>query len=128
TLYSRGGDSNSSLARTAVSPHLVQHTIQVEVETDTVDEYLLRHGLPVPDLVKIDTEGAEINILQGASSLLSSPATILCELHPYAWEGFGRRAEDLLNLVERHGRRIRYLDMERVTSKPGAYGCVLLER
>jgi FkbM family methyltransferase len=122
-LFSRGGNSNSSFARSAVAkPSLPLE--KISVSTITLDSYLALHGLS-PNCVKIDTEGAEIRILKGASRLLASDALILCELHPYAWAEFANSLAELESLVEEAGREIRYLDP---TRKPNTYGMTLLAR
>lgn len=125
TLFSRGGNSNSSFARSATeSPSIVLE--EIRVPTITLDAYLSLHGLS-PRCVKIDTEGAEVRILQGARQLLASDADILCELHPYAWPEFGNNFAELKALVTASGRRIRYLDPER-DPKTVRYGMTALER
>jgi FkbM family methyltransferase len=86
---SREGDLNASLRKHA------RDMRQTTAQVTTVDNYLRRSGLPVPRLVKIDTEGAEIRILKGARTLLETSAAILCELHPYAWESFGSSFDEL---------------------------------
>jgi FkbM family methyltransferase len=44
----------------------------VEVPCKTLEQVMWEHNLPVPDLVKIDTQGSELDILSGASSLLGA--------------------------------------------------------
>ena len=78
--------------------------------------------------MKIDTEGAEIRVLQGARDLLSSSAVILCELHPFAWPLFGNSLEELKELVAGHGRRLRYLDQDCEIGDKATYGIAALER
>jgi FkbM family methyltransferase len=53
---------------------------QIEVAVSTIDRQL--QSLPVPDLLKIDIEGAEVAALRGAGTLLSAHRpTVICELH-----------------------------------------------
>lgn len=90
----------------------------------TLDTLLTR--LPHPDLVKIDTEGAEIDILKGGSKLLSDPSIrIIMELHPFAWDDFGVRYEDLVDVLQRHNRTIRLLDRERSLNDLPFYAIIL---
>lgn len=127
-LFSRGGDCNSSLSMSGLPSMEVEDLEQMAVTLSTLDDYLRLNNLPVPKLVKIDTEGAEICILRGAETVLASDAAILCELHPYAWEGFGTSAEDLSTLLARFGRKMRYIDQAHMADGPPSYGIVLLER
>jgi FkbM family methyltransferase len=122
-LFSRGGNANSSFARSAVEKQSLPLE-KISVSTITLDRYLAEHSLS-PRVVKIDAEGAEIRILNGASRLLATNAAILCELHPYAWAEFGNSLAELESLVAGAGRKMRYLDHRR---KPNTYGMALLER
>lgn len=124
-LFSRGGNSNSSLARSGAGAASMQFE-EISVPTATLDSYIQAHNLRA-DCVKIDTEGAEIRILSGARDLLASDAEILCELHPYVWPEFGNTFEELQSLMRASNRTIRYLDPERPTD-PIRYGMTLLEK
>jgi FkbM family methyltransferase len=110
SFFSRN-DQMSSLARSGLGTNANSSDVKEQtVETVTLDEYLAACESPVPDLIKIDTEGAEINVLRGGRKTLASTPTIVCELHPYAWSEFGTSYEELLALLSDGGRRIRYLD------------------
>ncbi|MEJ8572827.1 FkbM family methyltransferase [Microbaculum marinum] len=127
-LFSRGGDANSSLSKSAFpgSPAGVLQEVQVTVTT--LDSYLDRTGEPVPKVVKIDAEGAEIRILGGAEKLLAGDSLVLCELHPYAWPGFDVSLQNLKTCAARADRRIRYLDQAGDLRGEAVYGTVLLEK
>jgi Methyltransferase FkbM domain len=103
-------------------------TPSTRVPVTTLDSYLAQRQLPEPSFVKIDTEGAEIRILQGARKVLASRAAILCELHPYAWRQFGNSLQELKDLAAKCGRRIRYLDQDLEIGENADYGIVILER
>jgi FkbM family methyltransferase len=126
-LYSRGGNSNSSLARSGVGGGVADACEKIVVPVVTLDSYLHDKRTPTPRWVKIDTEGAEIRVLKGAEQLLASDAGILCELHPYAWREFGNTYEELKQLAAASRRRIRYLDQQREIGEV-KYGVVVLER
>jgi FkbM family methyltransferase len=128
TLFSRGGNSQSSLARSAVEFSTAHKSEEIRVLLVTLDSYLSEHNLPDPRCVKIDAEGAEIRILKGAKQVLSSNADLICELHPYAWPEFGDSLADLKDLAASAGRRIRYLDQDTEIGGQAEYGTVLLER
>lgn len=127
-LFSRGGNAQSSLVRSGVEFSPDHSSEAIHVNLVTLDSYLQKRGLPLPQCVKIDAEGAEIRILKGAETVLAGEAHILCELHPYAWPEFNNSFDELVKLARDHGRRIRYLDdSEEFTGVP-KYGVVLLER
>jgi hypothetical protein len=127
-LFSRGGNSQSSLARSAVEFRSGHQSEEIRVSTVTLDSYLSEHRLPVPRCIKIDAEGAEIRILRGAKLILASNADVVCELHPYAWPEFGNTLAELKQLASAAGRRIRYLDQDVEIGDQVEYGTVLLER
>lgn len=127
TFFSKGADSMSSLARSglgenASSPDVVEYTVR----TVRLDDYLARRNLGWPRWIKLDTEGAEINILKGAPQVLKSSATIVCELHPYAWEEFGTSFDELLRLIADAGRTIEYLDPSMRIQDGAFYGAVII--
>jgi FkbM family methyltransferase len=128
-LYSRGGDSQSSLARSGIGEAAAERAERFTVPLVTLDGYIADRRLAAPRWVKIDTEGAEIRILKGAPQLLAGPSNILCELHPYAWAEFGNSFEELQAAVSGAGRRIRYIDeTAEMKAADVRYGTVLLER
>jgi FkbM family methyltransferase len=71
-------------------PALSVPTQEVEVSTIRLDDYLRILRLEKVDLIKIDTEGAELEILQGAENLLmteSSPVIMIevCDERTRPW-------------------------------------------
>ncbi len=47
------------------------------VPTVSLDGSITQHGLPIPDLIKIDIEGSESSLLEGAKKLLEKKTTTL---------------------------------------------------
>ncbi len=128
-LYSLGGNSQSSLARTGIGESVAGRAETITVPLVTLDGYIADRGLAPPRWVKIDTEGAEIRILKGARRLLAGPSAVLCELHPYAWAEFGDSFDALQSVVGASGRRIRLIDEDaELQAADVRYGAVLLER
>lgn len=127
TLWSRGGDSMSSFARTGLGSNAnAPDVVPLKVRTEPLDGYLARRGLPAPDAVKLDVEGAEIHVLRGASGVLASPAFVLCELHPYAWPELGVEEQALRQLLAAAGRRFDPLHSSVADGAPYAYGSGIL--
>jgi FkbM family methyltransferase len=125
-LYHNGNTSYSALV--PLSTHNRGHDETFRVPVTTLDSYFAQTALSDARLIKIDTEGAEIQVLQGARDLLSSRADILCELHPYAWPQFDTSLQELKDLIAKYGRRVRYLDRQSEIGNEAAYGIVVLER
>jgi FkbM family methyltransferase len=127
-LYHNGNAANSALVAFATADQACEVPRSTRVPVTTLDSYLSQRQLPELRFVKIDAEGAEIRILQGARNVLASRAAILCELHPYAWRQFGNSLEELKDLATQCGRRIRYLDQDLEIGESADYGIVALER
>jgi len=127
-LYSRGGNSQSSLARSGIGEAAARDVETIVVPLITLDAYVAQNGLPTPQWIKIDTEGAEIRILKGATKLLAGDTEIVCELHPYAWKEFGNSFAELMALIAASGRHMRYIDQDVEVGESVRYGTVLLER
>jgi len=96
------------------------------VNTVRLDDYLARRDLGCPRRIKLDTEGAEINILKGAPKVLKSGVTIICELHPYAWEEFDSSFDELLKLIVDARKTIEYLDPSMRIEDGPVYGAVII--
>lgn len=54
---------------------------QAQVQTISLDEFAQTYQPPLPDFLKIDTQGAEYDILQGATALLRQVSGIFLEAH-----------------------------------------------
>lgn len=85
--------------RTQANP--IAHT----VEATTLDRAVADAGLPLPRLIKIDTEGAEQRVLEGACRLLQNRQVphIIAELHEFGLNQLGCSQASLRALMEGHG-------------------------
>ncbi len=68
------------LTSASTAPALDGTTVEVQVRPG---DALRAEGLPVPAALKIDVEGAELDVLAGLTETLADPAchTVLCEVH-----------------------------------------------
>lgn len=126
TFYTQGGNSQSSIAKSALPTDRTHREIQVG--TIRLDDWLGARGYGTPALVKVDTEGAEIHVLRGMPCVLASPALVVCELHPFAWEEFGVSFGQLADIVAESRREMRWLDSGEIVKEPVKYGTVLIRR
>lgn len=126
-FFSRDNDQMGSLVRAGLGTNSNAVDVkELEVKTSRLDDYLATRNLGFPDWVKMDTEGAEINILRGARHLLQSNTIILCELHPYAWPEFNATYEELLTIVRECKRKIKYLDESHRIEDGPLHGAALI--
>ncbi|MEQ1862371.1 MAG: FkbM family methyltransferase [Chthoniobacteraceae bacterium] len=99
------GDSSSNsmtFSQLAEGRELGAPTRTIEVESTTLDAFCTARGVR-PDFIKIDVEGAEMQVLLGARRVLREcrPRIILA-LHP-AWLPAGTSAADVRALIESEG-------------------------
>jgi FkbM family methyltransferase len=85
----RSGDATLFLGEKSgwhslLSTEGVATTGEVTVATETLDELLERRGIDRVDVVKIDVEGAEERVFDGAARTLGGdhPMTVLLDVHP----------------------------------------------
>ena len=50
---------------------------ELKVESVTLDKMILEECIPFPDFIKIDVEGAEMQVLEGAESLLDDSSPVI---------------------------------------------------
>lgn len=86
---------------------------EVRVGVVALDDLVTEYG--EPRLVKIDVEGAEFRVLEGATQLLSEGSPLIaCEISAdrelETASTLHYRLSDLLDLLERHGWRLHTLD------------------
>ena len=78
-------DTHSIFKKTrSPSPLGIQDTIQIE--TSTIDDMVKDKIIQQPDFVKIDTEGAELKILDGMKESAKHIKHVLVEIHAPALE------------------------------------------
>lgn len=69
----------------------------------TLDAFCHTHGIR-PDVIKIDVEGAEFSVLEGAREILSAARPLLVvSIHPQHLKAMGRDAVELHALAEASG-------------------------
>jgi len=69
----------------------------VDVAVTTIDEFCARRQL-TPDFIKIDVEGAELDVLRGARDTIGRQRgrlSLFVELHPSIWRTTGLRVSDV---------------------------------
>lgn len=85
---------------------LGKNSRSIGVTSTSLDTYLSKQHSKI-DLIKVDVEGAEKFVFQGAEDLLSLPAdkapTWIFEYAPVSYADFEYQPSELLELLERHG-------------------------
>lgn len=96
TLYLTSLDSG----RHSTHRHGLPDGGAVAVAATTLDAFLKAQGWPVVDLIKVDVEGAELDVLEGMSQLLGRPGELklIIEFNPSSLQ---RAGADPLQLLEK---------------------------
>jgi FkbM family methyltransferase len=77
----RAGDVTGASLYVENTSHYAEPNLQVrEVATARLDTLVAREKLPAPDLVKIDVQGAELEVLAGASATLAGASVLVVEV------------------------------------------------
>jgi len=77
----------------------------VNVEQCVGDELVTTENLPHPNVVKIDVEGAEMDVIRGLRQTLSSEncRMVYCEVHPERLADFGWSEQELVDELKELG-------------------------
>ncbi len=87
--------NDSSNSSVALFGQGVVNVKQVEVELTCLDEYEYLN----PTLLKIDVEGFEVQVLQGAKKILSKRPKLAIEIHTEILSQYGTSVKDLFRLI-----------------------------
>jgi FkbM family methyltransferase len=109
-LVQDGQDGCNSLRPPAVR----EATCAIRVPLRRLDEEMERLGVTRVDFIKMDVEGAELGVLQGAAGILSGPArpAILAEVQDLRTEPWGYAAREIVRFLSRKEYRWFALDAE----------------
>ncbi len=108
-------------------------TGRIEVAVTTLDDAVKQRAMRPPSLVKIDVEGAEIDVLRGMTQTLASHRpTVIYEVDSETRDGLARKAGPLAELLSAAGYEITSLPnsypdiawhVEHAIARPRRCGC-----
>lgn len=76
----------------------------------SLDAYCSRHGLR-PEVIKIDVEGAEVGVLEGARGILRDcRPRVFLSVHPRLIAALGRSTDEMLKILDEVGYDCRHID------------------
>lgn len=119
-FWGNGGPGDSYFRETT---DVYDGVAPVSVQATTLDHLIQEHGLPRPDFIKADVQGAELDVLQGGKVALDNASLVLLECPiveyndgaPTIYEYFRFMDEHgftPIDVVEWHGRRGRAMQLD----------------
>ena len=82
----------------------------IEVPAETIDHFCSSRQLR-PDVIKIDVEGAELDVLRGGRDTLARPGIeVFVEFHPAVWTSSGSGRRDIEQEIARLGFTAEAID------------------
>tara|TARA_B100000945_G_scaffold313313_1_gene309221 strand:- start:1344 stop:2216 length:873 start_codon:yes stop_codon:yes gene_type:complete len=101
-FFLRPDKDTHSLFEETLAPSKTGAQKKINVQSYTIDDLILRKLAPPPNFIKIDTEGAELKILNGIKKNYSSLNYIFIEIHPNAL-----KLENILNPEEKVEEKLK---------------------
>jgi FkbM family methyltransferase len=100
------------------------------VSADTLDNICRRHGIASAQFIKIDVQGAEAQVMRGASGLLaaSRECILMTEFWPYGLSRCGANGLEYLQLLMDSGFQLHELSGKRGDLAPVRSARALVER
>lgn len=88
-------------------PKVKEPVRRVTVPMTTLDSYVRQQGIAGIDFIKMDVEGAELEVLKGGASLLGGERRpiVMCEMQDKRTEAFGYRAREIYQFLAGRGYR-----------------------
>jgi len=100
-----------------VNTHRAGLTRHIEVQGQTLDSFVVERGISRIDFMKVDIQGAEWLMLQGASDVLSRmQPELMLEISPSDLAEIGKDSRQLASLIESFGYQIYALERD---GRPG---------
>ena len=91
-----------NITRRLFSFNLLKTFKTIEVETTTIDNICFKNNINEIDVLKIDTEGSELNVLKGASTMLKNTKIILVEILDEK-KNYDEKYKKVCDLIESFG-------------------------
>lgn len=73
------------------------------LEKVRLNTYIQSHNLPVPDLIKIDVQGAELDVLRGMEDHMSSVRHCILEVSLHRWNSGAPMVEEVIDYMYKKG-------------------------
>lgn len=75
----------------------------IEMDAVPLIDLIRDNGLPIPDYIKIDTQGAELDIIKGAEEILNEVCMISLEINMYDYNEAAPNLVEIFSYLEEKG-------------------------
>jgi FkbM family methyltransferase len=100
------GDTTGTSLYIENTTHYANHNLQVRsVPTRRLDAVIAAHRLPQPDLIKIDVQGAELDVMDGATNALAGASAMILETSFISYNKGAPLLADVVAAVDRRGMK-----------------------
>ena len=90
-----------NFTRKLITGNLNKRFESFDVKTDTIDNFCNEQGIDFIDILKIDTEGSELEVLEGAKNMLNKTNIILIEVLDER-KKFGEKYQRVIDILEKN--------------------------
>lgn len=74
-----------------------------QVNVDTLDSIVETYSVKPPILIKVDVQGWELHVFEGAAATLEKECTVISEFWPWGLKSAGCKPQDYLEFMESRG-------------------------
>lgn len=98
-------DKLGSAGHTLLTEYYDEESDLISVTKKRGDEFVASEDVSAPTVLKIDTEGTEMDVLQGFESTIARPECrlVYCEVHEDRLDFQGQSVSDVYDFLESHG-------------------------
>ena len=82
---------------------LFPESASIEMKTAMLDTIVKERGFPLPDFIKIDVQGAEIDVLRGALNTIKNAKRMVVELQHTEWNLGAHKNTESLEIIKEMG-------------------------
>ncbi len=106
----------------------IQKSGEEIVPVERLDDYVLRHNLPPPDLIKLDVQGYELEVLRGGLDCLHRARAVITEVSFVEYYSKQCLFADVVEFMARQNFRLHSLGLGTALGKPLTQTDVLFRR